>query len=344
MEFRWPAEFEPQDGVLVAWPHEGTDWAPNLGSVERTYVALVSAIVKYERAIVCVADEAVERRARRMLEDEGTSFDRITFVPVEYDDTWLRDSGPVTLVADDRYCLLDFQFTGWGGKFGAARDDRLVEQLFARGLFRNARRARIDFALEGGGIESDGEGTVLSTTRCLKQRHPHLSHGELEQHLSLHLGARRVHLLEYGALEGDDTDAHIDTLARFVAPDHIVYQACDDPHDAHFGELREMARELALLKRADGSLYRITPLPWAGAIRDSTGRRLAASYANFLIVNGAVLIPAYGVPHADEAAAAVLQQAFPDRYVVPVPCRSLIEQNGSLHCVTMQLPRGVLAA
>lgn len=343
MEFRWPAEFEPQDGVFVAWPHEGTDWAANLGLVERTYVALVTAIARFERVVVCVADAHVLRRARRMLEDEGTTFERIAFVAVEYDDTWLRDSGPVTLAADGRFRMLDFAFTGWGGKFAASRDDRLVEALFALGVFRNAERARIDFALEGGGIESDGDGTVLSTTRCLRQRHPHLSHTELEQHLSLHLGARRVLLLEYGALEGDDTDAHIDTLARFAAPDHIVYQACDDPHDAHFGELREMARELALLRRADGSLYRISPLPWAPPIHDHDGRRLAASYANFLLVNGAVLLPAYGDADADEAAADVLQRAFPDRYVVPVPCRSLIEQNGSLHCVTMQVPRGALA-
>ncbi|HVF35797.1 MAG TPA: agmatine deiminase family protein [Candidatus Saccharimonadia bacterium] len=343
MEFRWPAEFEPQDGVLVAWPHDGTDWAPNLGSVERAYVALVTAIARFERVVVCVADAQVMRRARRMLEDEGTPFERIAFVSVEYDDTWLRDSGPVTLVAGDRFRLLDFAFTGWGGKFGATRDDRLVEQLFERGLFRNAERVRIEFALEGGGIESDGDGTVLSTTRCLKQRHPLLSHTELEQHLSLHLEARRIHLLEYGALEGDDTDAHIDTLARFAARDHIVYQACDDPHDAHFGELREMARELALLTRADGSLYRISPLPWADAIHDHEGRRLAASYANFLILNGAVLVPCYGDVEADDAAVDVLQRAFADRYIVPVPCRALIEQNGSLHCLTMQLPRGVLA-
>ncbi len=343
MEYRWPAEFEPQDGVLLAWPHEGTDWAANLGAVEHTYVALIGAIAKYERALVCVADAAIERRAQRLLEDAGATFERITFVTAEYDDTWLRDSGPVTLTAGDRYRMLDFEFTGWGGKFGAARDDQIVAQLFARDLFRNADRARIDFALEGGGIESDGEGTVLSTTRCLKQRHPHLSHGELEQHLSRHLNARRVHLIEYGALEGDDTDAHIDTLARFAAPDHIVYQACDDPEDAHFGELREMARELALLKRADGSLYRITPLPWSSPMHGSDGRRLAASYANFLIINGAVLIPAYGDRQSDEAAVDVLQRAFPERYVVPVPCRSLIEQNGSLHCVTMQVPRGALA-
>ena len=343
MEFRWPAEFEPQDGVLVAWPHEGTDWAPILGAVERSYVALVEAIARHERCVVCVASPALEQRAHRLLVDAGANLDRIAFVHVEYDDTWLRDSGPVTLAAGDRYRMLDFRFTGWGGKFGAERDDRLVEQLFERGVFRNAERRRVDFALEGGGIESDGEGTVLSTTRCLKQRHPHLGRHELEQHLSLHLGAARVHLLEYGALEGDDTDAHIDTLARYVAPDHLVYQACDDAGDAHFAELREMARELALLKRADGSLYRITPLPWPAPIHDDEGRRLAASYANFLVVNGAVLVPAYGDARADAAAAEVLQHAFPGRYVVPVPCRPLIEQNGSLHCVTMQVPRGALA-
>jgi agmatine/peptidylarginine deiminase len=208
-------------------------------------------------------------------------------------------------------------------------------------VFVAAEHRRIDFALEGGGIESDGAGTVLTTFRCLHQRHPQLSRAELAAKLAADLVAERVLILESGYLEGDDTDAHIDTLARFAAADTIVYQGCDDPADHHHGELTAMAAELAALRQSNGAPYRLFALPWAPPI-ESQGRRLAASYANFLIVNGAVLMPGYGVA-TDAAAAATMAQAFPQHRIEVVPCRALIEQNGSLHCVTMQLPRGTLA-
>jgi len=341
--WRLPAEWEPQDGVLLAWPHEGTDWAARLAEVEGSYVALVRAIAGFEPAVVCVADATIEERARRRLVAAGTPIERVRFVRVEYDDTWLRDSGPITLVAGARRRLLDFRFTGWGGKFGAERDDLLVENLAAQGLFGASERRRIDFALEGGAIDADGAGTLLTTWRCLHQRHPQLSRGELRETLARELCASRVLMLERGWLEGDDTDAHIDTLARFAGSAHIVHQHCDTAGDVHFEELRAMAAELAGFVQADGRPYRLTALPWARPIRAADGRRLAASYANFLVINGAVLMPAYGDP-ADGHARALLARAFAGREVVPVPCRPLIEQNGSLHCVTMQLPRGVLHA
>ncbi len=339
--WRLPAEWEPQDGVLLAWPHADTDWADTLSDVEVTYQALVAAIARFERAIVIVADEALERHARARLEAVGARLDRVRFVRAPYDDTWLRDSGPITLVDGSGFNLLDFRFTGWGGKFEASLDDQLIEALIARGVFAPHAHTRIDWALEGGGIESDGAGTIVSTLRCLHQRHPQMSKAELADKLVRELHASRVCILERGYLEGDDTDAHIDTLARLVAPDHIVYQGCDDPSDSHYAELQAMAAELAMLRTASGQPYRLTALPWAPTIRDETGRRLAASYANFLIIDGAVLMPAYGVA-TDDTALRALAAALPDRQAIAVPCRALIEQNGSLHCVTMQLPRGVL--
>jgi agmatine/peptidylarginine deiminase len=202
-------------------------------------------------------------------------------------------------------------------------------------------RQSIDFALEGGAIETDGAGTLLTTWTCLGERHPGVSRDQLDRILKQSLAQDRVLWLEHGHLEGDDTDAHIDTLARFAAPDAIVYQACGDPSDSHYPGLQAMAAELAALRTVDGRPYRLFALPWPAPVLDQ-GRRLAASYANFLIVNGAVLMPAYDDP-ADAQAANVLQQAFPDREIVPVPCRPLIWQNGSLHCVTMQLPAGLVA-
>lgn len=338
---RFPAEWEPQSAVLLAWPHEGTDWAARLAQVEQTYVALVAAITRFEPVLACVAGAELRKRASAQLASAGVDLSRVRFFEVDYDDTWLRDSGPISLREGAGFRLLDFHFTAWGGKFEAGRDDQIVGKLHAAGLFAGASHRRVDFALEGGGIETDGHGTLLSTWRCLHERHPEKSRGAVTGLLERELVQRRTLWLEHGYLEGDDTDAHIDTLARFAAPDAIVYQACDDPGDSHFAELKAMGDELAALRTATGGPYRLFPLPWARPVLDE-GRRLAASYANFLIINGAVLMPAYGDP-ADAAAAGVLAAAFPGREIVPVNCRPLIWQNGSLHCVTMQLPEGLLA-
>lgn len=339
--FRLPAEWEPQAGVLLAWPHAQTDWAPRLADVESTFAALACAIARHEQVLICVADSAVRTRAAQLLADAGTDSKRCRFVEIEYDDTWLRDSGPVTLRGADGFRLMDFRFTGWGGKFQASRDDRLIEGLAAREIFRNADHKRVDWALEGGAIESDGAGTILTTWRCLHQRHPEQSREQMSRLLRDKLGAQRVLWLERGYLQGDDTDAHIDTLARFAPDNAIVFQACDDPSDPHYDELAAMRDELAALRNASGEPYRLHALPWAKPIFDD-GRRLAASYANYLIVNDAVLVPAYGDP-ADAEAARVIASAHPGHVAIAVPCRPLIWQNGSLHCLTMQLPAGVLA-
>lgn len=337
---RFPAEWEPQSAVLLAWPHARTDWAARLAAVETSYVALIDAIARFQIAVVCVADKDVQDHAAGLLDTAGVPSARVRFVQVEYDDTWLRDSGPVSLRGANKFELLDFRFNAWGDKFAATRDDRLVESLFGQGLFRNAQRQRVDFALEGGAIETDGAGTLLSTWHCLHARHPDLDRSMIESVLRDSLCQERVLWLNHGALDGDDTDAHIDTLARFADPITIVYQACNDPDDAHHGALGQMAGELAALRTPDGHPYRLCPLPWARPIIGG-GRRLAASYANFLIINGAVLMPAYDDP-ADALAAAVLENAFPQREIVPVPCRPFIWQNGSLHCLTMQLPEGLI--
>ncbi|MCI1729980.1 MAG: agmatine deiminase family protein [Chiayiivirga sp.] len=339
-QWRFPAEWEPQAAILLAWPHEGTDWAERLAEVEDTYVALVGAITRFQPAVVCVADDDLQTYAEARLRSARVDMSRVRFVTVPYDDTWLRDSGPISLRGPDAVLLLDFRFTGWGGKFEASLDDQLIGALLDRRLFRHNIHQTIDFALEGGAIETDGAGTLLTTWRCLHERHPHLSREDITARLQGWLHQDRLLWLDHGYLEGDDTDAHIDTLARFAAPDAIVFQACDDASDSHHAELAAMAAELATLRTRNDRPYRLFPLPWAQPIIDEN-RRLAASYANFLILNGAVLMPAYGDP-ADAAAVAVLAAAFPDREIVPVPCRPLIWQNGSLHCVTMQLPEGLV--
>ena len=338
---RLPAEWEPQSAVLIAWPHADTDWAERLASVETTYVALAAAVTRFQSLIIVVADEALRVHVEGLLAGAGVDLSKLRCITLPYDDTWLRDSGPITLKGGARgFQLTDFRFTGWGGKFGAEQDDALVAGLVEAGVFGHAAHKRIDWALEGGGIESDGAGSILTTWRCLVQRHPEQSREEMSAILRDSLHADRVLWLDYGYLEGDDTDAHIDTLARFAPGDRIVFQACDDPADPHHDELQRMAAELAALRTADGRPYRLHPLPWARPILDE-GRRLAASYANYLIVNGAVLVPAYG-DKADDEAARIIGTAHPGREVVQVPCRPLIWQNGSLHCITMQLPAGMI--
>ena len=338
---RLPAEWEPQAAVLIAWPHAGTDWSERLEQVESTYIALAAAVTRFQPLIIVVAGTELRMHATAKLQDANADLSRIRFVQLPYDDTWLRDSGPITLRGDgNRFQLTDFRFTGWGGKFGAEQDDALIAGLVQAGVFGSAEHKRIDWALEGGGIESDGAGTLLTTWRCLVQRHPDQSRNDMSAILRDALHASRVLWLDYGYLEGDDTDAHIDTLARFAPGDRIVYQACDDTNDVHHAELKRMSEELAALRTPEGAPYALYPLPWAKPILDE-GRRLAASYANYLIVNGAVLVPAYG-DAADDEAAYIIGAAHPGRTVVQVPCRPLIWQNGSLHCITMQLPAGLL--
>ena len=343
---RFPAEWEPQSAVLLAWPHAGTDWAARLDDVETTYVALVAAIARFQNVVVCVADDGLRQHVAQKLAEAGVPVANVRYVQVEYDDTWLRDSGPLTLLPsadaspNNPGVLLDFKFNAWGDKFASARDDQLVEALFAQALFHNAQRTRIEFTLEGGSVETDGNGTLLSTWLCLHKRHPGLDREKLSAKLCEYLHQKRVLWMDFGYLQGDDTDAHVDTLARFASPTSILYQGCDDQLDCHFEELRAMAIELAGMRTLDDQPYKLLGLPWARPILDGR-RRLAASYANFLIINGAVLMPTYDDP-ADARAAAVLAEAFPGREIVPVPCRPLIWQNGSLHCLTMQLPAGVL--
>ncbi len=337
----FPAEWESQDAVLMAWPHAGTDWAERLDSVQRCFAQICAAICARQPLLLCVPEAQIEQLARTFLTDAACQQSNLRFVHLPYNDTWLRDSGPITLDrADGGKLLLDFHFTAWGGKFEASLDDQIIAQLMQLNTFANTEHQRIDFAMEGGAIETDGNGTLLSTWHCLHERHPEKSREQISAILMDALQQERILWLDSGYLEGDDTDAHIDTLARFATAQSIVYQGCQDSGDCHYAELQRMANELAQFKQLNGELYQLFELPWPQPIVDE-GRRLAASYANFLIINNAVLMPVYN-DAADTQAMAVMQQAFPAHEIVAVNCRDLIWQNGSLHCCTMQLPKGLL--
>jgi agmatine deiminase len=302
--------------------------------------------LRFESVLISCEDpeqaHLLQEQLNRYAETAGVAFRALVLIAPS-DDSWARDHGPLTVVTQQGARLIDFGFNAWGNKFPWDKDNALNNRLLAAGAFDGNTLASVEFILEGGAIDTDGEGTLLTTSECLlsPSRNPDYSRNAMEQLFSQLLGIRRVLWLNHGYLAGDDTDSHIDTLARFCAPDHICYVACPDESDEHYGALNAMADGLREFRQANGEPYRLTPLPWPDAIHDENGQRLPATYANFLIINGAVLLPVYDVPQ-DAAAITVLQSLFPDREIIAIPCRPLLQQGGSLHCVTMQLPLGVM--
>jgi agmatine deiminase len=269
--------------------------------------------------------------------------ERVRLISCPTNDTWARDFGPIAIEEYGEQVLLDFGFNGWGLKFAAHRDNQITRHLAGLGLF-TARHQPVGLILEGGSIESDGNGTLLTTAECLlnPNRNPHLRKSDIELALGHRLGADHILWLENGYLVGDDTDSHIDTLARLCPNDTICYVKCDDPDDEHYSALQAMEAELHAFRTRSGAAFRLLPLPWPKATFDEDGERLPATYANYLVINGAVLVPTYDDP-ADAAALATVAAAYPEREIIGIDCRPLILQHGSLHCVTMQLPQGVLA-
>lgn len=331
-----PPEWAPQWGVMLTWPRPQGDFAQVFAAVEENFLKIAAAISRLEGVLIVYDGESSALQPR--LVDAGADPSHVHIVQTPSNDVWARDHGPITVLRDGRPLHLDFQFNGWGGKFTADLDNQVTQHL-ARAHALPAPVETIDFVLEGGGIEVDGAGTLLTTERCLlaPTRNPRFGRADIEQKLKGWFGLDRVLWLKHGDLMGDDTDGHIDTLARFCDARTIAYQACDEGGDAHFSELRAMATELGALRQRDGQPYRLVPLPLPAPIHDRDGRRLPAGYANFLIVNGAVLVPVYG-DKLDSEALSRLQTCFTDRKVIGIDCRALIQQYGSLHCVTMQIP------
>ncbi|WP_434985979.1 agmatine deiminase family protein [Vreelandella zhaodongensis] len=338
-------EWHPQDGLQLTWPRADGDWAPMLSRIEATLEQIVIATARYQRVLISAPDEATVIRLAATFEAAGVPKHQLLLIAAPTDDTWARDHGPITVMdAHNQPLMLDYTFTGWGGKFPAAYDNQLTQWLADAGVWACPVVKR-ETVLEGGAIETDGEGTLLTTEACLlnPNRNPTLSRADIEALLADDFGVDRVLWLAHGHLEGDDTDSHIDTLARFCNPSTIAYVHCDDPSDPHYPALKAMEQELKAFRQRNGEPYRLIALPWPHACFDpEDGHRLPATYANFLIINGAVLVPTYGDP-ADMATLKALAEAFPEHALIPIECASVIRQHGSLHCLTMQLPKGTLA-
>ena len=324
-KWRLPAEWEPQMGVQLTWPHANTDWAPILNDIIETYHQMAREIAKRERLIVVAPQDAAR--------------DMLRFV-CPTDDTWARDHGFITLTDDEgHHRLLDYCFNGWGEKFPADNDNAINHRMYEAGIVEGEYIDCLDFVLEGGSIESDGKGTIFTTTGCLMAPHRNQPHTkeEIETRLKLDLCAERIVWIDHGQLTGDDTDGHIDTLVRICPDDTLVYVGCDDPDDEQYEELKLMEEQLKTLRTLEGRPYRLLKLPMPHPIYDR-GERLPATYANFLILNGAVLCPTYGQPDLDKEAIRIISKAFPDREMVPIDSQVIIKQHGSIHCCTMQFP------
>lgn len=336
---RFPAEWEPQAAVMLTWPHQSTDWAAILPQVEPVFVRIAQEVARRQHLIIsCHSRDDLGHVARLLAETDIDQASVSLFVQPS-NDSWVRDHGPIGVYRDGLLELCDFGFDGWGGKYPAELDDALSRGLKAQGTFDETPLKGINLIVEGGALETDGQGSLLAVARCLLdgKRNPGMTQARMEALLGEHLGIDRCHWLWHGGLEGDDTDGHIDTLARFCESGAILYQASAGPQDPNHAELTAMAAELVQMRDANGQGYRLLPLPSPSPIRNAAGTLLPASYANFLIINGAVLAPVYGDP-ADAKALATLAQGFPGRNIIPIDCRPLIQQFGSLHCVTMQIP------
>ena len=336
----FPAEWYPQSGIQLTWPHEETDWAYMLDEVTTCYIELAREIARRERLLIVTPHP---KQVKQLLQGV-VDLEAVTFAQCPTNDTWARDHGGITLLCDGTPAIYDFKFNGWGLKFAANYDNLITSALCRQGRFNARYENRLNFVVEGGALESDGAGTLLTTSECLlsPNRNGEWSQARIEEYLKETFGLQRVLWLDHGYLAGDDTDSHIDTLARFAPGNTIVYVQCTDPTDEHYEALRRMEEQLRTFTTLEGAPYRLLPLPMADAVYDENGERLPATYANFLIMNDAVLYPTYCQPSNDLAAAQVLEQAFPDREIVGIDCSPLIRQHGSLHCVTMQYPQNVL--
>jgi len=326
-----PAEWHKQRAVLMAFPHANSDWKDDLTSALTPFIRIAQAIA-YKEPVYIICDN------RDNISNLFCYTTNMSFIEIPTNDTWTRDYGYISIIEDNKIKLLDFKFDGWGGKFEATLDNQVNQTLHKKGYLGTTPLESIDFVLEGGSIESNGDGILLTTTKCLcnKNRNGGLSKIEVEKKLKKYLGVQKILWLDYGYLAGDDTDSHIDTLARFVSSNTIVYVQCIDKTDEHYAELKKMEKQLKTFKDIDNKPFNLIPLPMPTAKYNKENNRLPATYANFLITNEALIYPTYSVKE-DKIAHNIFKEIFPTKEVIPIECSRLIEQGGSLHCSTMQI-------
>lgn len=341
-----PAEWHTQSCVQLTWPHEDTDWRDYLDDITETFVQIAKAVAHYEPLVIAAK---YPERVREVLADSlnDDEMARVSIYECDNNDTWARDHAFITLVpttdASASCRLLDFRFNGWGEKFAWQKDNAINLQLYYQGAFQAALENHTGFVLEGGSIESDGKGTIFTTSQCLLAPHRNqpFTRMDIEKQLLNFFHAKRIVWLDHGNLVGDDTDGHIDTIVRVAPHDTLLYVGCDDATDEQYADFQALEKQLKSVLTYEGYPYRLLRLPMPDPIYDD-GDRLPATYANFLIINGAVIYPTYNQPEKDEEARRQIQLAFPDREIIGVDSCTIIRQHGSIHCLTMQLPEGTI--
>ena len=330
-------EWHPQDAILMALPHEDTDWAYMLDEAKECFYQIINAISKSGEAVILLVQN--KNDYKYAINKFG---DNVFPAIIPFNDTWTRDFGPIFIQNGNIPVCLDFKFNGWGLKFAADKDNQVTGLMTCKNIFSEKviYQNRLNFVLEGGSIETDGNGILLTTAYCLlsPNRNGEWDRPKIENYLKTVLGLKKILWLNNKPLEGDDTDGHIDTLARFCNQKTIVYVNCNDKTNSNYLTLRNMEEELKNFSLLNGESYNLLPLPLPEPII-CNGKQLPATYANFLIINNAVLIPTYKSPN-DKEAINTITSLFPDRKVIDIDCSALIKQNGSLHCATMNLPAG----
>lgn len=337
---RLPAEWESFGAVLLSWPHKDSDWNYMLDEVTKCYINIVEAITTETNVIIIAPDIEIPQKQLSHINQS-----LISFYEIPTNDTWARDFGVITTCNDNgNFILNDFQFNGWGLKFASNKDNLITRYMIKQKAINGTYNNCMGFTLEGGSIESDGKGLLLTTSECLlsPNRNGDLSKEEIEQTLTSTLGLKKILWLDHGFLEGDDTDSHIDTLARIAPNDTIVYVGTNDETDIHYSALQSMKQQLMQFTTIEGNSFNLIELPLPDPIYDEDGNRLPATYANFLIMDKSVIMPIYAQHHKDLLATQIMQIAFPNHKIITVDCNALIKQHGSLHCVTMQLPKEIL--
>jgi agmatine deiminase len=326
--FRMPAEWAPHTATWTAWPHDPEQWLEGLAEPQRALMLMIAAIVddgRGERVELLVRGKHDEEAARLLL---GAAAQHVRFHVGRYGDSWLRDTGPIFLARDGELVAARFRFDGWGGKYVMEGDTEVAHQVMQ---WSGVRGAAFDFVLEGGAIDVDGEGTLLTTRQCLLDgvRNPGIDARGFEARLRWALGVERIVWLDRG-LQNDHTDGHVDTIARFVAPGVV---ACHEPagDDPNRDAMREIIRDLRAAK------LEVVTVPSPGTVLDATGALMPASYMNFYIANTTVIVPTYGVP-ADDAAVAAIAKLFPSRRTLGITGKPVVVGGGAFHCSTQQQP------
>lgn len=339
-----PSEWHPQSAILLTWPHNKTDWKPWLAEIQQVYIELVKTITQYQLVVIACHDASIQQQINQVVKANNLDSSMVRTFIAPNNDTWARDHGPITKVDDQGGTqILDFTFNAWGAKYESNLDDLITTALIQQPFCQLQSYQNIDLVLEGGSIESDGNGSLMTTEICLlnPNRNSDLTKEDIEQALKEVFDIQQVLWLSQGHLSGDDTDAHVDTLARF-SPDGIVYVQCQDKKAAEYDALQVMEQEIKAFKNTQGQTYKLYPLPMPSPIFNGENEQLPATYANYLIINDAVLVPIYN-DDKDQQALDIIQSAYPDRKIIPINCLTVIEQYGSLHCLTMQLPEGLIS-